>query len=145
MWETNGGMLHKVNWGLNASNLNESSTATSVTSSGSNLIHQAILSGLDDNTRYYYQAISDTDSSDVLDFITPPLKSSEQSFNLIAMSDMQRDGSQANKFHEIVHDGIIDYLDEQNEHTIDIQFKVPLIQEGQKKQPLCPPLPELLT
>ena len=36
------------------------------------------------------------------------ITSSEASFKIIAMSDMQRDSSNPNKFDEIIHDGNID-------------------------------------
>ena len=37
---------------------------------------------------------------------------------MIAMSDMQRDGAFPNKYHEIIHDGIINYLDTEFEGTL---------------------------
>ena len=124
MWETDGGTNHRVNWGTSSGNLNQSVIATSVSSSGTNLIHQVTVTGLSANTRYYYQAASDAISSNVFDFITPPLKDSEQSFNIVAMSDMQKDGSNPMIFDEVVHDGVIDYLDQEfgNDLATDLGF-----------------------
>ena len=51
--------------------------------------------------------------SDLYDFVTPPEPSSEASFTIIAMSDMQRDGSNPDKFDEIIHDGVIDYISDE--------------------------------
>ena len=124
MWESNGGSTHHVNWGISSGNLNQSAIASSTISSGSNLIHQAIITGLSPNTRYYYQVESDAASSNVFDFISPPLKNSEQSFNIVAMSDMQKDGSNPNIFNEVVHDGVIDYFDQEfgNDLATDLGF-----------------------
>lgn len=113
MWESSGGMNHSVEWGLNQGNLNQTSSASSITSQGSNLINTAQLSGLAANTRYYYRVVSDNEVSLVFDFITAPTKSSDQSFNLIAMSDMQRDGSNPEVFGDLVSNGIIAYFEQE--------------------------------
>lgn len=112
-WETNGGTTHTVEWGIGQANLNNSATAISNTISGSNLVHEATISGLTANTRYYYKVVSDNEESAIFDFITPPLKSSDQPFNIIAMSDMQKDGSNPNKFQELIQDGVIPYVQQQ--------------------------------
>jgi hypothetical protein len=112
LWETDGGSNHNVEWGTSVDNLNQMAIATSNSSQGSNIIHNALITGLLTDSRYYYRVTSETDTSAIYDFITPPTKSSELSFNLIAMSDMQRDGSNPDKFQEIVHDGIIDFIED---------------------------------
>ncbi len=111
LWETDGGTSGTVEWGTDENNLDQSTSAISTVSSGSNLLFQSKLLGLTANTRYYYKVVIDATSSIVYNFITPPLKSSEQSFNLVAMSDMQKDGSLPLKFQEVVHDGILDYFE----------------------------------
>lgn len=113
MWETNGGSSHVTEWGLFPGNLDQTDAAGSISSQGSNLIHMVQLSGLSANTRYYYRVVSDSEFSQIFDFITPPEKSSNQSFNLIAMSDMQKDGSNPNVFSDLVSQGIIPYLEQQ--------------------------------
>ena len=112
LWETNSGTTNTVEWGTVQNNLNQSATASSITTQNPNLLHEASLTGLVANTRYYYKTISDNTESEVFDFITPPLKSSNQSFNLVAMSDMQKDGAFPLKFQEVVNDGIIDYFED---------------------------------
>ncbi len=111
LWETDGGSSHSVSWGTSNSNLDQSVNAGSETTSGTNMLHTTKLVGLSANTRYYYQVTSDAISSSISEFITPPLKSSEQSFNLIAMSDMQKDNSFPLKFQEVVQDGVLDYFE----------------------------------
>ena len=44
------------------------------------------------------------------------------SFRIVAMSDMQKDGANPNKFHEIIHDGVIDYLSDQHSDDIVEEF-----------------------
>ncbi|MFK7810579.1 MAG: fibronectin type III domain-containing protein [Saprospiraceae bacterium] len=124
LWETNGGATHKLQWGTTAANLNQSAPVSSSTSSGSNEIHTSIITGLTANTKFFYQVNSDGTTSAVFDFKTPPTKSSNQSFNLVAMSDMQKDGSHPNKFSEVVNDGVIDYFEDHfgNDLPTDIGF-----------------------
>ncbi|MEL6867753.1 MAG: metallophosphoesterase, partial [Bacteroidota bacterium] len=70
---------------------------------------------------------SDGTTSAIFDFITPPLKSANQSFNLVAMSDMQRDGSRPNIFNEVTHEGIIDYFQAQHGHDLPTDLGLILI------------------
>jgi hypothetical protein len=71
------------------------------------------LENLERFTKYYYRVKTGNISSEIYSFKTPPFASDHKSFRMIAMSDMQRDGAFPDKFHEIVHDGIIDYLDDE--------------------------------
>ncbi|MEL7251243.1 MAG: metallophosphoesterase [Bacteroidota bacterium] len=48
--------------------------------------------------------------SEIHSFRTPPFACDERSFKLVAMSDMQRDGSFPDKFREIVEEGVIEYF-----------------------------------
>lgn len=112
MWETSSGSESTVEWGTTNA-LGNSTSGISFTGSGASVIHNVSLTGLSPNTRYFYRVITGTAISTIFDFITPPLQSDEASFNLIAMSDMQRDGSQPNKYFEIVHDGVIDYISDE--------------------------------
>ena len=80
---------------------------------------------MEPETRYYYRVVYDENYSGVYNFITPPEPSSENSFRIIAMSDMQRDSSNPNKFNEIIHDGIIDYISE--EHSDDLAAELAMV------------------
>ena len=114
LWETNSDSPAIVEWGISPL-LSESTIGTSIPNYGNSEIHTVELSNLNSNTRYFYRVvIGDYESySDLHDFITPPDPSSEASFKIIAMSDMQRDGSNPNKFDEIIHEGVIDYISDE--------------------------------
>ena len=108
LWETDENTESVVEWGMYIF-LTEITIGNSISNYGSSRIHTVQLTGLEPETRYYYRVVYDGNYSEVYNFITPPLPSSENSFRIIAMSDMQRDSSNPNKFNEIIHDGIIDF------------------------------------
>ncbi len=109
MWETSNNPESIIEWGTTIS-LGSVTVGTSDNVNGSSYIHTVFLDELTPDTRYYYRAITNDAISETFDFITPPLSSSEYPVHLIAMSDMQIDGSNPNKFYEIVNDGIIGYV-----------------------------------
>jgi len=109
MWETDSNSDSRVEWGTTPS-LGEFTYGTAITSNGTYKIHTVKLTGLYTSNRYYYRAVTGSLTSDIYDFIIPPDPISESSFKIVAMSDMQRDNSNPNKFEEIVHDGILTYL-----------------------------------
>ncbi len=114
LWETDSESQSIVEWGLSPF-LTESTTGFSFSNYGTSKIHTVELTDLTPSTRYYYRVvIGNFESySGLHDFITPPEPSSEQSFRIVAMSDMQRDNSNPNKFDEVIHDGVIDYISEE--------------------------------
>ena len=112
LWETEGLGETVVEWGL-TEELGNVSFGTVENSVGNAMIHTVTLEGLTRFTKYYYSVGIGSASSEVYSFKTPPFASDQESFRIIAMSDMQRDGSFPNKFNEIVHDGIIKYLDDE--------------------------------
>ena len=126
LWETDSDSPSIVEWGL-VQFLNESTSGNSFTNYGNSKIHTVDLTDLIPNTRYYYRVVVGNygSYSDLHDFITPPDPSSEASFRIIAMSDMQRDGSNPNKFDEIIHDGVIDYLSD--EYSDDIAEELAMV------------------
>ncbi|PHI21917.1 hypothetical protein CEQ90_01105 [Lewinellaceae bacterium SD302] len=113
-WETDGGSNGELMWGILASNLNQSQTATSISTGDGNLLFSATATGLLPNTRYYYRVKTENVFSSVFDFLTPPTNSSDQSFSMVVMSDMQKDGSQPLKFQEVVNEGVIDFFEAEN-------------------------------
>ncbi|MCJ8291062.1 MAG: fibronectin type III domain-containing protein [Crocinitomicaceae bacterium] len=108
MWETDASNDGYVDWGTSAGTLNNTVTSTSITGEGSNRIHTAKITGLTDDSKYYYQVRTLTGEVSATYFLkTHPTKSSETSVNIVAMSDMQRDNSNPNVFETIINSGII--------------------------------------
>lgn len=109
MWETDSNDETFVDWGLTSA-LGTSTAGTAVASSGTARVHTVTLTGLSAATTYYYQVRTGTAISSKTHFITPANASAEASFNLAAMSDMQQDGGNPNKFSEVVTNGLIKYI-----------------------------------
>ena len=126
LWETDSDSQSMVEWGMYMF-LTESTSGSSFSNYGNSKIHTVELSDLSPNTRYYYRiVVGNYESySDLYDFITPPDPSSEASFRIIAMSDMQRDNSNPNKFNEVIHDGVIDYISD--EYSDDIAAELAMV------------------
>jgi len=112
MWETDSLSESIVEWGLSEA-LGNTTSGTANASVGTAMIHEVKLENLDRFTKYYYQVKTNNVVSNIFSFKTPPFASDNQPFRLIAMSDMQRDEAFPNKFHEMVHDGVIDYLEKE--------------------------------
>ena len=126
LWETDSDSDSIIEWGEQLF-LTNSTTGYSFTNYGNSKIHTVELTDLSPNTRYYYRAVVGNyeSYSDLHDFITPPEPSSEASFKIIAMSDMQRDSSNPNKFDEIIHDGVIDYISD--EYSDDLAAEIAMV------------------
>ncbi|WNJ17868.1 fibronectin type III domain-containing protein [Pontibacter sp. G13] len=108
MWETAAAGTSIVQWGTTAS-LGNTATGTSATGNGNSRIHTVQLTGLSANTRYFYKAQTGSDESAIKEFKTPPTKTSEQSFNLVALSDMQSNNV---RFETVITSGIIKYVND---------------------------------
>ena len=90
---------------------NKEYESTSVLGNGSTQIHTATINGLSTQRKYFYKVImEDLTESFVYNCVTPTTYESNRTVQLVAMSDMQRDGSQPNKFNEIVEDDIISII-----------------------------------
>ncbi|MEO1257397.1 MAG: metallophosphoesterase family protein [Bacteroidota bacterium] len=109
LWETDSISESIVEWGL-TDTLGNVTSGTAQNSFGDAMIHEVKLENLERFTKYFYRVKTGNALSEIYNFKTPPIASDQEPFRIIAMSDMQRDGSFPDKFHEIVHDGIIDYL-----------------------------------
>ncbi len=108
MWETDASNDGYVDWGTSIGTLSNTVTSTSIAGEGSNRIHTAKITGLTDDSKYFYQARTLTgEVSAIYFFKTHPTKTSETSLNIVAMSDMQRDNSNPNVFETIINSGII--------------------------------------
>lgn len=109
-WETSSVDQGIVDWGTDSLLLPNQNTGVFVASSGQARIHHVNISTLQPATTYYYRVRTASVISDTFHFQTPPLPSAEASTTIIASSDMQKDGGNPNKWDEIVHAGIIDYV-----------------------------------
>ncbi len=110
LWETDSISESTVEWGL-TDTLGNTTSGTAQNSFGEAMIHEVKLENLERFTKYFYRVKTGDVISEIYNFKTPPFASDHEPFRIIAMSDMQRDGAFPNKFFEIVHEGIIDYLD----------------------------------
>lgn len=109
-WETDSDDQSIVDWGTDSLLLTNQDTGVFVVSSGQARIHHVGISALQPASTYYYRVRTASAISDTFHFQTPPLPSSEASTTIIASSDMQKDGGNPNKWNEIVHAGIMDYV-----------------------------------
>lgn len=123
MWETDGENDGFVDWGNDAFTLTNTLTSSTFNSNGSNQIHTVHITGLTANTKYYYKVRTTSgNESNLYTFRTHPTKLSEASLNFVAMSDMQRDGSNPDVFETIVENGIIPVaIDNYTNGTDDIE------------------------
>jgi hypothetical protein len=113
MWETSVGEESVVEWGKSPK-LGQRSSGNSLDINFSDSrVHQVKLSGLQRFTEYYYRVKTGPLRSDIYQFKTPPFLEEAEPFNLIAMSDMQKDWQHPEKFQEIVNEGIITYMEKE--------------------------------
>ena len=109
MWETSSGDESTVEWGTTSA-LGNTATGTAVTGSILSRVHDTKITGLTPNTRYYYKVVTGSAQSPIYDFITPPLPSSEASFNIVSMSDMQQDWEHPNVFSDMINQQLIPFV-----------------------------------
>ena len=110
MWETDFGDDSVVKWGLDTSVENTTTSIATSTPAGHQM-HSVELSGLDRFTNYYYKVVTGLIESDIHMFKTPPFASDNEDFRFVAMSDMQQSWADPEIFDEVIHDGVLDYLD----------------------------------
>jgi hypothetical protein len=112
LWESAAGNESTVEWGTSSA-LGQTASGSYIVGGNNSRIHEVNLDGLEPNTRYFYRVHTGEMESETFDFLTPPNPSSEASFRLVAMSDMQRDSANPDKFREVVEEGVIDFFGEQ--------------------------------
>jgi predicted MPP superfamily phosphohydrolase len=124
LWETSSGDESVVEWGPTAG-LGSTATGSAQTGLGDSRVHEVQLTGLSPGSELYYRVRTGGAVSDTVRIITPAEASAEQSFRLVAMSDMQQDWSQPTKYAEIVQDGILPFVTE--EYGPDIPAELGLV------------------
>ncbi|MFK5974747.1 MAG: fibronectin type III domain-containing protein [Flavobacteriaceae bacterium] len=113
MWETSSGEESVVEWGTsNKLGKKTKGIAFDVNFSASR-IHEVNIKDLQRFTTYYYRVKTGKLRSDIFQFKTPPFASDEESFKIIAMSDMQIDSQYPEKFGEVIQEGVLTYLEKE--------------------------------
>lgn len=110
MWETSKGEESIVEWGTTPKLGKKSQGIAYDVNFSEARIHEVKIENLERFTGYYYRIRTGKLVSDIFQFKTPPFAGDHQSFNLLAMSDMQIDSQHPDKFYEIVNEGILPYL-----------------------------------
>lgn len=109
-WETSSGEESIVEWGLTPK-LGKKTTGIAYDINFSeSRVHEVKITGLKRFTTYHYRVVTNKVKSDIYQFKTPPFASDNESFNIVAMSDMQYDSSEPEKFSEVVNQGILRYV-----------------------------------
>lgn len=111
-WITDSNTSSTVEWGTTPT-LGTSTVGTAFTTLFGDEVHEVQLTGLTPATKYFYRALTGTAVSETYTMTTPPLQSAEASFNLVAISDMQIDGSYPQRFTQIINEGILPIVEEQ--------------------------------
>lgn len=110
MWETSNGEESIVEYGLTPKLGKKTKGTAYLADYSKKRIHEVQLKGLKRFTEYYYRVKTGKTKSDIFQFKTPPFASDEKSFNIMAMSDMQYDSNEPDKFREVVNEGVLKYL-----------------------------------
>ncbi len=136
MWETDDSGVGTVEWGSSPFSLTNTVNSSTQSGSGDSRIHTAKINNLLADTKYYYRVTTASGvSSYVYHFKTLANQTAEASLRLIAMSDMQKDGSNPNIFNDLIEDGVIaliqnQYSDDLSEHIDGILIPGDLVGTG---------------
>lgn len=127
MWETSSGSESVVEWGETEALGKETKGSSSLLTYAENRVHKVKLEGLKRFTTYYYRVRTGKVRSATYRFKTPPFARDLKSFNLLAMSDMQYDHNEPDKFREIVNEGILSYMNETYDGALSDKLAMVLI------------------
>lgn len=110
MWETDEGVESRVEYGPTPEMGH--AVCGGARDGAFSWIHEVELAGLQPATRYYYRVLTDSFVGETHHFITPPEKTSEASFRMIAFADSQRASAAPDKLEEVVNDGVLGYSEQ---------------------------------
>lgn len=112
MWEADNSGKGYVDYGDSPFTLNQTTISNDANGNGNSRIHTAVINGLSPNTKYYYKTrmLSGTQSN-IYHFYTLPTSNTNSSTELVAVSDMQRDGGNPDVFKTLVEQGIVTVCD----------------------------------
>jgi hypothetical protein len=108
VWETDEGEESLVEHGGTPA-LGERTTGSTATPTGQASIHQVQLTGLAPASAYHYRVTTGSAQSRIFHFHTPALPAAEATTRLMAVSDVQRDGNNPDKFREVTEEGMVAY------------------------------------
>ena len=126
LWETMSSSDTQIEWGK-TKRLGQSTEGSSFLNNGSSRIHTVNLENLDPDTIYHYRVRAEDYQSKIYHFRTPAPPEAESSSTLVIMSDMQKDGSNPDKFLEIINDGVLTYLNVQDDRKLSDDLNMILI------------------
>ena len=113
MWQTSKGEESIVEWGTSPK-LGKKAKGTSEAINFDDVqVHTVKITGLERFTEYYYRVRTGNTRSDIFQFKTPPFSDDGEDFRLVAMSDMQYDHNEPDKFSEVLNEGVIGYLEKE--------------------------------
>ena len=108
-WESVDGETSVIQWGLGDAT-DQRREGNVRPGPGQHRYHWVELNGLEPATRYAYRVLVDGQPGPTYHFKTAPAPESEASFRLVAMSDMQRDNRNPDRYREVVEEGVIDFV-----------------------------------
>ena len=117
LWETDRAGEGRVDWGESEA-FGQMAVASSNENWVGSRIHEVQLTGLQPETSYYYRVRTGNVSSAPNHFHTPALQASEASTHIAVVSDMQRDGAQAQIYRQILNQGIAPFCREEQQTSI---------------------------
>jgi hypothetical protein len=127
MWETSAGEESLVEYGLTPKLGKKAKGSAFDVNFTAARIHEVKLQGLTRFTTYFYRVKTGNAVSEVFHFKTPPFAEDHESFSLIAMSDMQKDHNQPDKWKEVVNEGVIAYLKKDSTGSVSDQLALIMI------------------
>ena len=111
LWETDSGDESIVEWGTDA-NLSSNTSGTFWITPDQSRMHEVLLDNLDHHNTYFYRVKTLGTYSDIYSFRTHGHSAHEDDTHIVAMSDVQQDANNPDKFREVVEEGIIEYFEQ---------------------------------